>query len=402
MTATATTRPRDAVGETSSGSGRIEIRGLRKTYVRNDKTVVPAIDDVDLVVEAGEFCVLLGPSGCGKTTLLRCLAGLEEPESGEIVVGGRPFYASDRKVSLTPQQRRLGMVFQSYALWPHMNVERNVAFPMTTRRARGTFGKDEVRRRVTRALETVGIGELAQQPVSALSGGQQQRVALARAIAFGSDVVLFDEPLSNVDAKVRVQLRQEIHALQRELGFTAVYVTHDQEEAMELADVLVVLKRGKVEQAGRPRRLYREPVSRYVADFVGTADILDGTVVGPVASADPGEGPRLVEVATALGTLTATAPPEEAGVAREGTEVGVVVRAEDWRITPPRTTTDGPGANRLVGVVRESAYLGASTQYLVEIAEQVVRVRPQGSAELAPGQELALYLEPGDLHLVTT
>lgn len=389
---------RAATGEKTAPNGRIEIRGLRKTYVRNDKTVVPAIDDVDLVVEAGEFCVLLGPSGCGKTTLLRCLAGLEEPESGEIVVGGRPFYASASKVSLTPQQRRLGMVFQSYALWPHMNVERNVAFPMTTRRTRSAFGKDEVRRRVTRALETVGIGELAQQPVSALSGGQQQRVALARAIAFGSDVVLFDEPLSNVDAKVRVQLRQEIHALQRELGFTAVYVTHDQEEAMELADVLVVLKRGKIEQAGKPRRLYREPVSRYVADFVGTADILDGTVVGPLAGADPAGGPQLLEVATALGTITATAPQDGATV---GTEVGVVVRAEDWRITPPRGESDGPGANRLVGVVQESAYLGASTQYLVEIAGQVVRVRPQGSAELAPGQELALYLEPTDLHLVT-
>lgn len=371
--------------------GRIEIAGLAKTYVRNDGTKVPAIDDIDLTVEAGEFCVLLGPSGCGKTTLLRCLAGLEEPQTGSITVGGRPFYDRSRRVSLTPQQRRLGMVFQSYALWPHMSVEKNVAFPMTTRRARGSFSRTEVRERVAKALATVDIAELAGQPISALSGGQQQRVALARAIAFGSDVVLFDEPLSNVDAKVRVQLRQEIHALQRELGFTAVYVTHDQEEAMELADVLVVLKKGKIEQAGRPRQLYRAPVSRYVADFVGTADVLDGTVTAAVA---PGRTPR-VQVATPLGELVVATPAPVA----VGTEVGVVVRAEDWRVL------DAPGqragVNELDGVVRDSAYLGAATQYLVDVAGHVVRVRPQGSAELAEGHRFVLHLDPDDLHLVT-
>lgn len=383
------THERPVRQETPVAGGRIEITGLAKTYVRNDGTTVPAIDDIDLTVDAGEFCVLLGPSGCGKTTLLRCVAGLEEPQAGSITVGGRTFYGG--KVSLTPQQRRLGMVFQSYALWPHMSVEKNVAFPMTTRRARGSFSRAEVRERVARALATVDIAELAGQPISALSGGQQQRVALARAIAFGSDVVLFDEPLSNVDAKVRVQLRQEIHALQREIGFTAVYVTHDQEEAMELADVLVVLKKGKIEQAGRPRQLYRAPVSRYVADFVGTADVLDGTVTGP---AEPGRTARS-RVATALGELiVATSEP-----AAVGTEVGVVVRAEDWRVLD--TAGRRGGVNELDGEVRDSAYLGAATQYLVDVAGHAVRVRPQGSAELAVGHRFVLHLDPDDLHLVT-
>ncbi|MFW6773877.1 ABC transporter ATP-binding protein [Nocardioides sp. CPCC 205120] len=385
------TRPARGRRRTDDGTpgGRIEIRDLQKTYTRNDGTRVPAIDGIDLEVEAGTFCVLLGPSGCGKTTLLRCIAGLEQPGSGSIAVGGRSFYDSARRLSLTPQDRRLGMVFQSYALWPHMSVERNVAFPMTTRRARGSFSKQEVRDRVAKALATVDIAELGGQPISALSGGQQQRVALARAIAFGSDVVLFDEPLSNVDAKVRVQLRQEIHALQRELGFTAVYVTHDQEEAMELADTLVVLRKGRIEQAGAPRQLYRTPVSRYVADFVGTADVVEATVLGPA-----GEGQ--VRVRSTIGDLVVAVP---GGAPSTGAEVGVVLRAEDWRLAAGGPTGE-TGRNAVHGTVRDSAYLGAATQYLVDVGDVTLRVRPQGSALLAPGHELALTIDPTDLHLV--
>ncbi|MDT9591709.1 ABC transporter ATP-binding protein [Nocardioides zeae] len=383
-------RARRRGAEPAPDAGRIVIRDLRKTYTRNDGTTVPAIDGVDLEVEAGTFCVLLGPSGCGKTTLLRCLAGLEEPASGTIDVGGRPFFDTGSRVSLTPQERRLGMVFQSYALWPHMSVEKNVAFPMTTRRARRHFSRDEVRERVAKALATVDIAELAGQPISALSGGQQQRVALARAIAFGSDVVLFDEPLSNVDAKVRVQLRQEIHALQRELGFTAVYVTHDQEEAMELADVLVVLKKGRIEQAGAPRQLYRTPVSRYVADFVGTADVVEATVVGV-------EGPGLVAVTSEVGDLVVAAPGEAPAA---GSSVGVVVRAEDWRVVPDGAAAAAAGVNEVRGTVRDSAYLGAATQYVVEVGGRTLRVRPQGSALLDEGHALTLRVDASDLHLV--
>lgn len=373
----------------TSGTGRIQVRDLNKIFVRNDGAVVKAIDGVDLEIEQGQFCVLLGPSGCGKTTLLRCLAGLESPESGEIRIGETVLYSSAGKVSLTPQDRELGMVFQSYALWPHMTVERNVSFPMTTRRRRKSMTKAEVDDRVARALDVVGIPELARQSVSSLSGGQQQRVALARAIALGSDVILFDEPLSNVDAKVRVQLREEIQLLQRELGFTAIYVTHDQEEAMELADVLVVLKEGHIEQLGRPRDLYRRPVSRYVADFIGTADLLDGTV------ASVGES---VVVDTEVGPVTVHAGADNiAGEVAPGDETAVVVRAEDWRVAHG---SDASGPNRWRGVVEAAAFLGSSTQYLVRVGSRVLRVRPQGSTEYVAGQELDLSLEPVDLHVV--
>jgi iron(III) transport system ATP-binding protein len=375
-----------------SRDGRIQIRGLNKSFVRHDGAVVKAVDGVNLEIEAGQFCVLLGPSGCGKTTLLRCLAGLEAPDSGEILGGGRVFYSAEKKVSLTPQDRELGMVFQSYALWPHMTVEGNVAFPMTTRRRRRSMSKAEVGERVARALEVVGIPELAGQSVSALSGGQQQRVALARAIAFGSDIICFDEPLSNVDAKVRVQLREEIQLLQRELGFTAIYVTHDQEEAMELADVLVVLKEGQIEQHGRPRDLYRMPSSRYVADFIGTADLLDGTVTAVGES---------VVVETELGRVTVHSGPENiANDVAVGDQSAVVVRAEDWRVT--RTADpDVSGPNRWRGTVESAAFLGSSTQYLVRVGTRLLRVRPQGSAEYVAGQALELVLEPHDLHVVS-
>lgn len=254
----------------------VSIRSLKKEFRRKNGHVVAAIDDVTLDVHPGEFLVLLGPSGCGKTTLLRTIAGLEMPDSGEIRIAGTPVFDSSTKVMLPPERRDLGMIFQSYALWPHMSVLKNVEYPLKARR--GDLTKTQIREKANRILGLLGLSEMAESYPSHLSGGQQQRVALARALVGGRRLILFDEPLSNVDAKVRETLRRELKLMQSELGFSAVYVTHDQTEAMELADRIAVVKSGRVEQVASPQELYDNPASRYVADFIGGANLAEGTV----------------------------------------------------------------------------------------------------------------------------
>jgi iron(III) transport system ATP-binding protein len=252
----------------------IRISALRKRFRRVDRSVTAAVDGVNLDVAAGEFLVLLGPSGCGKTTLLRCLAGLETPDEGAIELAGHPVFDAGRRVDVAPERRGLSMMFQSYALWPHMSVASNVSYPLENRHV----PRGERAAMVREALELVGIGELARQFPGEMSGGQQQRVALARALVAGDRVILFDEPLSNVDAKVRERLRVELLAMQRRLGFAAVYVTHDQTEAMELASRIAVMRAGRIAQLGRPRDIYEHPATRYVANFVGVANEIPGRV----------------------------------------------------------------------------------------------------------------------------
>src|SRR5690606_21791699 len=259
----------------------VAITGLHKRFRRGDGSVVRAIDDVTLSVGRGELVVLLGPSGCGKTTLLRSIAGLEQPDSGEITVSGTTQYSSERGLDVPPERRNISMIFQSYALWPHMTVFDNVAYPLQSRRSRRP-AKDELRRRVREALTLVGVPELERQYHSQMSGGQQQRVALARALVSNDEVVLFDEPLSNVDAKVREQLRLELLAMQRSLGFSAVCGTHDQAAAMELAHRIAVIDTGRVAQIGTPQEIYLRPATRYVANFIGASN----EVVGRVEAVD--------------------------------------------------------------------------------------------------------------------
>jgi len=254
----------------------VSIRLLKKEFRRKNGDTVAAIDDVSIDVQPGEFLVLLGPSGCGKTTLLRTIAGLEMPDSGVIQIAGTPVFDSSTNVMLPPERRDLGMIFQSYALWPHMSVLKNVEYPLKARR--GDLTKTQIREKANRILGLLGLSEMAESYPSQLSGGQQQRVALARALVGGRRLILFDEPLSNVDAKVRETLRRELKLMQSELGFSAVYVTHDQTEAMELADRIAVVKSGRVEQVASPQELYDNPVSRYVADFIGGANLVEGTV----------------------------------------------------------------------------------------------------------------------------
>lgn len=306
----------------------ISIRSLKKEFRRKGGHVVKAIDDVSLDVEPGEFLVLLGPSGCGKTTLLRSIAGLEMPDSGEIHVSGTPVFQPN--LNVPPERRDLGMIFQSYALWPHMSVLKNVEYPLKARQ--GKLTKDEIRQKASRVLELLGLSEMAESFPSHLSGGQQQRVALARALVGGRRLILFDEPLSNVDAKVRETLRRELKIMQSELGFSAVYVTHDQTEAMELADRIAVVKNGKIEQVASPQDLYDKPVSRYVADFIGAANFTEGSVT---EICDDGT----VTVETAFGSVVAQ------GVGySSGDEIVLLSRPERCEITvdDPRTVNSWP------------------------------------------------------------
>lgn len=244
----------------------IEISGLTKKYGTN-----VVVDQLDLEIEAGEFLVLLGPSGCGKTTTLRCLAGLETPEEGSIRFDGSPMFDAAGKVNVPPNKRSIGMVFQSYALWPNMTVRKNIAYPLKARKMKDALNSG----RVEEAAGMVDCGHLLDRYPAQLSGGQQQRIAVARGMAARPDLVLFDEPLSNLDALLRDQVRTEIHRLHQELGFGAVFVTHDHAEAFALGDRLAIMKHGKIEQLATPQDVFNEPVSEYVADFIGMSNRLE-------------------------------------------------------------------------------------------------------------------------------
>jgi iron(III) transport system ATP-binding protein len=288
----------------------IEISHLSKSFADRGAAVA-ALDDVSLSIANGAFFTLLGPSGCGKTTLLRCIAGLETPDTGEIRINGEVVFSRVASIDIPVHRRRIGMVFQSYAIWPHMTVFDNVAFPLTAQK------KDRVEARVMKALEAVELAALARRPATRLSGGQQQRVALARAIVAEPAILLLDEPLSNLDAGLREQMRTEMRRLQRRLDLTTVLVTHDQEEALSLSDRIALLRVGRVVEQGTPQALYREPQSIFAAEFIGAANVLDGVV-------EPSKD-DLVAIRCSIGTLWSTARAP-AGPAK------VVIRPEKLRI----------------------------------------------------------------------
>src|SRR5438270_8935346 len=252
----------------------LRVTSLYTEYASDGGTVVKAAQDVSFEVPEGKLFTLLGPSGCGKTTTLRSIAGLERPSSGEIEVAGRTVYSSNRGIFVAPNKRNFGMVFQSYAIWPHMNVFQNVAFPLEVRKV----DKPQMRDRVMRVLNAVQLDHLVDREATKLSGGQQQRLALARALVMEPQPLLLDEPLSNLDAKLRDRMRTELKRLQRELSLTTVYVTHDQSEALALSHEIAVMNDGFVVQIGSPRQIYEQPRDKFVADFVGTTNFIDGTV----------------------------------------------------------------------------------------------------------------------------
>jgi len=246
----------------------ISIKNMSKIFVINNKSKVVAVDKVNLEVQPGDFVTLLGPSGCGKTTLLRMVAGFETLTEGEIFIG------KENVASLTPDKRDTALVFQNYALFPHMNVYDNIAYGLKLQK----LGKPEINRRVQKILDLMKMNDFAHRVPSQMSGGQQQRVSLARALVMEPGVLLFDEPLSNLDAKLRVHMRDEIRKIQKEVGITSLYVTHDQSEAMGLSDKVVIMKDGIIEQVGSPREIYQRPANAFVAGFIGKANIIKGIV----------------------------------------------------------------------------------------------------------------------------
>ena len=320
-----------------------------------------AVDGITFTVTHNEFFTLLGPSGCGKTTTLRSIAGLEEPDSGSIRLGGTTLFDGARRVSVPASRRGLAMVFQSYAIWPHMSVYRNVAFPLEVMPRRNRPKTSVIKDKVGRALETVGLGEYAGRPSTALSGGQQQRLALARALVADPSVVLLDEPLSNLDAKLRESMRMELKRLQRDMGVTTVYVTHDQAEALSFSNRIAVMAAGRIVRLGKPREIYNEPGSQFVADFLGGSNFLDATVVGHDA-----DGIRLDTSVGALSAEPAAPPPV-------GNHAVVCLRPEHIQVSAERPAEPGP--NCFEGKLTTAAFLGDRVDFMVSVGDIELRVR---------------------------
>lgn len=354
------------------------VSGLMKHYGGK-----PALHGLDLSIKSGEFVTLLGPSGCGKTTTLRCLAGLERPNGGTISMGGRVVVDTERKLFVPPDKRQVGMVFQSYALWPHMNVAENVAYPLKVAGVR----RSDRQSRIREMLEAVDLAPYEQRPVTALSGGQQQRVSLARALAARPGIVFYDEPLSNLDTKLRYQMGQQVRSLHNQFETTSVYVTHDQEEAITLSDRIIVMNDGKIEQQGTPQEVYDRPCSAYVADFMGFQNILRGTVVG---NGEHRADVRLTNSDVVLGAYSNVE-------LQLGTEVSVAFRTDHVSLASLGST----GLGRVDGTITRSTFVGNGYNLLVDAQGTPIRVRI-GRSELdgtnrsapVPGEAISLEVNP--------
>jgi iron(III) transport system ATP-binding protein len=363
-------------------------RGKKKAQAGH--TTVFAVKDVTFEVKEGELFTLLGPSGCGKTTTLRSIAGLERPDSGTIAVGDRVMFSAKegngKVVNLPANQRGLGMVFQSYAIWPHMTVFDNVAFPLQVRKRSERPGKAEIEERVSRVLETMELSEQAGRQATKLSGGQQQRLALARALVIQPPLLLLDEPLSNLDAKLRESLRYELKRLQRELGITSVYVTHDQVEALALSTHIAVMKAGEVVQLGKPREVYEAPANKFVAEFIGTSNFIPGTVRAREAGR--------ASVETVNGVLYLET---EADVPA-GQEAVVSIRPEAVELSTE--SRSGAVANEWHGTVVARAFLGDAVDHVVAVGKNEIRARVNPSVSIEPGTQVYLQLDPAKISLV--
>lgn len=351
----------------------ISLRHLSKSFTK-DNSAFKAVDDVNLEVAPGELVTLLGPSGCGKTTTLRMVAGFETPSSGEILMGGRDV------TGIMVNKRHIGFVFQNYALFPHMSVFDNVAYGLRARKV----ASPEIRSKVTAVLGMVGLQKAEKRFPHQLSGGEQQRVALARVLILEPQVLLMDEPLSNLDAKLRVHMRTEIRRLQKQLGLTSLYVTHDQEEALTIADRIVVMNKGRVEQVDSPFEVYANPVSLFVADFIGKTNVFH-------AKAEVARAGNL-DVAIYGQSLTVRSVPRK--TFRSGDEVALLVRPECLRLSPV-------GQGRLKGHVTRSTFLGEKIEYEVRLAsDQLLRVvQPafRGATVYGEGMEVGIELDPADV-----
>jgi iron(III) transport system ATP-binding protein len=343
----------------------IRLQGVSKRFSHRVKGPVYAVRDVSLAVEPGEFLTLLGPSGCGKTTTLRMIAGFERPDAGRVFIGEQDV------TDLMANRRNIGFVFQNYALFPHLTVFENVAYGLRVKKRPAA----EVEAATLDVLRLVGLGGYERQLPNQLSGGEQQRVALARAIVIRPRVLLFDEPLSNLDATLRVHMRREIQQLQKQLSITAVYVTHDQEEAMAISDRIVVMSQGAVVQSGTAEALYREPASEFVARFIGRTNLLPARVLGVEADA------TVVDAGGLRLRLAGRSPHAE-----PGRSVQLVVRPEVVALAPP-------GAPGLPGTVASRMFLGEKVEYQVRAGDALLQVTTYDArAVLAPGAAVTLVL----------
>ena len=371
----------------------LKIEGLFTEYPNDLGQIVKAAQDVSFTVAEGQLFTLLGPSGCGKTTTLRSIAGLERPRLGEISVNDRVVYSSSQGIFVSPNRRGFGMVFQSYAIWPHMTVFENTAFPLQVGRRRRS--KAQIDDAVARVLVAVQLEHLASREATKLSGGQQQRLALARALVMQPALLLLDEPLSNLDAKLRERMRFELKRLQRDLKVTTVYVTHDQTEALAISHAVAVMHEGRIQQIGRPREIYEHPANAFVADFVGNTNFVDGTVTG---QPEPGIGDRgsglgdseaghpAYLVQTDIGNIAVEAiQPLQAGE-----RVLLSVRPEHVELS--ETRPEGP--NVWQGRVEQKVFIGDAVDFRVVVRGRALMSRRHPSVRTPVGADIYVQLHP--------
>ncbi|HEY3060018.1 MAG TPA: ABC transporter ATP-binding protein [Chloroflexota bacterium] len=366
------------MGESATSTPAVRLQTVAKEFATNrqGERSVAAVDHISFDAHEGELLVLLGPSGCGKTTTLRMIAGLEEPDAGEIWIGNRLVSSDQRNVFVPTEKRHIGMVFQSYAIWPHMTVFDNVAYPLKVRRT----AKHVIREKVEHTLELVGLHGLESRSATQLSGGQQQRVALARAIVFEPRLLLLDEPLSNLDAKLRVHMRTELKHLQQQTGITSVFVTHDQAESMALADRIIVMNQGRIEQVGTPHEIYERPRSRFVSEFVGSINVLSA-VVESLA----GNQVTLNQAGREVRCVT------DRPLA-QGDQVLISVRPEKLSFV----RANG-GANTWEGQVASVAYYGDHREYEVEVDELRLKVTTAVNVAVERGDRVFLACDPAEM-----
>jgi len=358
----------------------VSLRGLWKTYPGSNK---PAVQNLSLNVHDGEIVTLLGPSGCGKTTTLRMVAGLETPDAGDIFFGDQAVVVTSRRFSLPPNKRNVGMVFQSYAIWPHMTVAQNVAFPLKARRV----PKREITERVQRALDLVGLSGFEDRPGPLLSGGQQQRVAFARALVTEQRVLLLDEPFSNLDAKLREQMRISVKLLQKSLRVAMLFVTHDQIEALSLSNRIALMNFGMVQQQGEPRVLYESPVNEFVRDFVGRTVLFKGQV----QSSNP-SGQIAIAIAGGRDCVVFGRSYNPDGI-KNGDPVFIAVRPEDVEIQPALSATMPSGIS--AGTVKTTLFVGERVEYQVEVDDQgLMMVYGERHQPIDEGRRVWLKLRP--------
>ena len=367
----------------------IKIKSLRKHFSSEGK-IIKALDDVDLHIPANTIFTLLGPSGCGKTTLLRCIVGLETPDAGEIRIGDEIVWSSEKNIYLPTEKRRLGMVFQTYAIWPHMDVFNNVAYPLQVQK----LPKQEIRERVAKTLAFVQLDGFEKRPATKLSGGQQQRVALARALVAEPKVILFDEPLSNLDAKLREETRKELKEFLTELKITAIYVTHDRLEALALSDTIAVMRSGNIVETGNPRQIYFGAKNSFVADFIGRSNLIPGTVI----QGNDNETSVESKIGKISCKKTDFAP---------GTEVILCLRPEFIRPkkTPEISTSELSEDSRFLqnlvqGKLETMLFIGDAYEGEIRVGETLLMARFDPDTDIKEGDEVAFQISPQHCLLV--